>query len=84
VDTAQSLKIQDECARCLYETLSSRMENLVVRKRHAGFGPAVEGEALVGNYRQAPHPTGMSSAVNGKRTPNGSWRCYRSGLPALA
>jgi hypothetical protein len=35
------------------------MENLVVRKRHAGFGPAVEGEALVGNYRQAPPPTGM-------------------------
>jgi hypothetical protein len=66
VDTAQSLKIQDECARCLYETLSSRMENLVVRKRHAGFGPAVEGEALVGNYRQAPPPTGILLALSWK------------------
>ena len=59
MDTAWSLKIQDEHARCLDGALSSRMENPVVRKRHAGFGPAVEGEALVGNHRQAPPPTGM-------------------------
>jgi hypothetical protein len=36
----------------------------VDRKVHAGFGPAVEGEALVGNYRQAPPPTGISLVLS--------------------
>jgi hypothetical protein len=43
------------------------MESLVDRKVHAGFGPAVEGEALVGNYRQAPPPTGIPLVSSGIR-----------------
>ncbi len=34
------------------------------RKIHAGFGPAVEGEAPRGNLWQAPHPTGMPIDCN--------------------
>jgi hypothetical protein len=57
-----------------YGMWSSRMENPVVRKRHAGFGPAVEGEALVGNYRQAPHPTGIMCTSEASEPVSGSWR----------
>jgi hypothetical protein len=46
------------------------MESLVDRKVHAGFGPAVEGEALVGNYRQAPPPTGIISMCEASEPAN--------------
>lgn len=53
------------------------------RKVHAGFGPAVEGEALVGNYRQAPHPTGISSVLSDKMMPIGYWQYSANGWGAL-
>ena len=57
METVHILKIQEELAR-------SRMESLVNRKIHAGFGSAVEGVAPTGNRWQAPHPTGIIIVIS--------------------